>query len=184
MKAVSWKEDGQRKFWSEAHVSEDFDMSLRLQTQGYVQRVAGGGGDRCWRRGVVVWEWGRLFGSEVARFGSFGCYTLSSCNFLRSSWESVQSSNCVLVETFVHLTERCRNTEFSWLHVYSFIGRYATYTGAGFQEGVSLTCVDEVIRLRKYAYGACEMLLNKFKVRGPLLWVSLVIVYDDNPIAI
>lgn len=49
-----------------------------------------------------------------------------------------------------------------------FIGRYATYTGAGFQEGVSLTCVDEVIRLRKYAYGACEMLLNKFKVRGPL----------------
>lgn len=46
----------------------------------------------------------------------------------------------------------------------SFIGRYATYTGAGFQEGVSLSCVDEVIRLRKYAYGACEMLLNKFKV--------------------
>lgn len=45
-----------------------------------------------------------------------------------------------------------------------FIGRYATYTGAGFQEGVSLTCADEVIRLRKYAYGACEMLLNKFKV--------------------
>lgn len=47
---------------------------------------------------------------------------------------------------------------------HSFIGRYATYTGAGFQEGVSLSCVDEVIRLRKYAYGACEMLLNKFKV--------------------
>lgn len=45
-----------------------------------------------------------------------------------------------------------------------FIGRYATYTGAGFQEGVSLSCADEVIRLRKYAYGACEMLLNKFKV--------------------
>ena len=49
-------------------------------------------------------------------------------------------------------------------HDGSFIGRYATYTGAGFQEGVSLSCVDEVIRLRKYAYGACEMLLNKFKV--------------------
>lgn len=54
------------------------------------------------------------------------------------------------------------------LSVSSFIGRYATYTGAGFQEGVSLTCVDEVIRLRKYAYGACEMLLNKFKVRRVL----------------
>ncbi|CAN0247057.1 unnamed protein product [Ectocarpus fasciculatus] len=34
MKAVSWKEDGMTKFWSEAHVSEDFDMSLRLQTNG------------------------------------------------------------------------------------------------------------------------------------------------------
>ncbi|CAN0191276.1 unnamed protein product [Scytosiphon promiscuus] len=86
MKKVSWREDGMTKFWSEAHVSEDFDMSLRLQTQG-------------------------------------------------------------------------------------FIGRYATYTGPGFQEGVSLSCVDEVIRLRKYAYGACEMLLNKFKdwpCKGPI----------------
>lgn len=36
MKAVSWKEDGMTKFWSEAHVSEDFDMSLRLQTKGCV----------------------------------------------------------------------------------------------------------------------------------------------------
>lgn len=34
MKAVSWLEDGERKFWSESHVSEDFDMSLRLQTHG------------------------------------------------------------------------------------------------------------------------------------------------------
>ena len=59
--------------------------------------------------------------------------------------------------------------------IFRFIGRYATYTGAGFQEGVSLTCVDEVIRLRKYAYGACEMLLNKFKVRRylPLKGVGL-----------
>ncbi|CAN0449133.1 unnamed protein product, partial [Discosporangium mesarthrocarpum] len=33
---VSWVdgEDGSVKFWSESHVSEDFDMSLRLQTIG------------------------------------------------------------------------------------------------------------------------------------------------------
>ncbi|CAN0331229.1 unnamed protein product [Ascophyllum nodosum] len=86
MKAIAWEDDGMTKFWSESHVSEDLDMSLRLQTQGY-------------------------------------------------------------------------------------IGRYATYAGADFQEGVSLTCVDEVIRLRKYAYGACEILFNKFKhwpCRGPI----------------
>lgn len=82
VKEVSWvdKADGERKFWSEKHVSEDFDLALRLQARGY-------------------------------------------------------------------------------------IGRYCTYTGDGFQEGVSLTAADEVIRLRKYAYGSCEIMLNQFKVR-------------------
>lgn len=47
-----------------------------------------------------------------------------------------------------------------------YIGRYCTYTGEGFQEGVSLTAADEVIRLRKYAYGSCEIMLNKFTVRA------------------
>jgi cellulose synthase/poly-beta-1,6-N-acetylglucosamine synthase-like glycosyltransferase len=33
-------EDGYEKFWSESHVSEDFDMSLRLQCHGYLIRLA------------------------------------------------------------------------------------------------------------------------------------------------
>ncbi|ESZ96506.1 hypothetical protein SBOR_3128 [Sclerotinia borealis F-4128] len=33
-------EDGYEKFWSESHVSEDFDMSLRLQVNGYTIRYA------------------------------------------------------------------------------------------------------------------------------------------------
>ncbi|KAF8525029.1 glycosyl transferase family group 2-domain-containing protein [Hysterangium stoloniferum] len=32
--------DGKTKFWSEEHVSEDFDMSLRLQIKGYIIRWA------------------------------------------------------------------------------------------------------------------------------------------------
>ncbi|KAL5327520.1 hypothetical protein ACEPPN_005219 [Leptodophora sp. 'Broadleaf-Isolate-01'] len=32
--------DGQTKWWSDAHVSEDFDISLRLQMQGMVVRLA------------------------------------------------------------------------------------------------------------------------------------------------
>lgn len=31
-------EDGRLKFWSEAHVSEDFDMSVRMQIQNYIGR--------------------------------------------------------------------------------------------------------------------------------------------------
>lgn len=88
IREVSWvdSKDGERKFWSERHVSEDFDLALRLQARGY-------------------------------------------------------------------------------------IGRYCTYTGDGFQEGVSLTAADEVIRLRKYAYGSCEIMLNQFKkwpCQGPI----------------
>ena len=33
-------EDGYEKFWSESHVSEDFEMSLKLQCNGYIIRLA------------------------------------------------------------------------------------------------------------------------------------------------
>jgi hypothetical protein len=78
-------EDGYEKFWSESHVSEDFDMSLRLQVAGYSLR-------------------------------------------------------------------------------------YASYTGGGFQEGVSLTVYDELARWEKYAFGCNELLFHPLRlwiVRGP-----------------
>ncbi|CAM9329387.1 unnamed protein product [Chrysoparadoxa australica] len=80
MKELSWfdSEDQIQKFWSEAHVSEDFDMSLRMFSSGY-------------------------------------------------------------------------------------IGRYITYTGPSFKEGVSLTVHDEIIKLKKFGFGACEMIFNPFK---------------------
>lgn len=35
VREVSWvdSKDGERKFWSEKHVSEDFDLALRLQVR-------------------------------------------------------------------------------------------------------------------------------------------------------
>ncbi|KAI1333718.1 glycosyl transferase family group 2-domain-containing protein [Xylariaceae sp. FL0016] len=79
-------DDGYEKYWSEYHVSEDFDMALRLQCAGY--------------------------------------------------------------ET-----------------------RFASYTGEGFQEGVSLTVYDELARWEKYAYGCNELLFHPLKywiTRGPI----------------
>lgn len=32
--------DGKEKIWSDSHVSEDFDMALRLQMRGYIIRWA------------------------------------------------------------------------------------------------------------------------------------------------
>ncbi|KAL2162602.1 hypothetical protein VTH06DRAFT_6438 [Thermothelomyces fergusii] len=78
-------EDGYEKYWSESHVSEDFDISLRLQVAGYTLR-------------------------------------------------------------------------------------YASYTGDGFKEGVSLTVYDELARWEKYAYGCNELLFHPLRfwpVRGP-----------------
>lgn len=43
-----------------------------------------------------------------------------------------------------------------------FHGRYATYCGIGFQEGVSLNFHDEITRFEKYAFGCSELVLNPF----------------------
>eukprot|EP00877_Chromochloris_zofingiensis_P011428 jgi/Chrzof1/6539/Cz19g00110.t1 len=50
-------------------------------------------------------------------------------------------------------------------------GRYVMYTGEDFQEGVSLTYIDEIIKWRKFAYGACELLFNplpQWLFKGPI----------------
>jgi len=40
IQSISWEEDGMTKFWSDSHVSEDFDVSLRLQMNHFVVRLA------------------------------------------------------------------------------------------------------------------------------------------------
>ncbi|SPO23576.1 uncharacterized protein UTRI_02255 [Ustilago trichophora] len=52
-----------------------------------------------------------------------------------------------------------------------WVTRWATYSDYGFQEGVSLTYVDEVNRWRKYTYGIFELFLNplwRWPVQGPV----------------
>jgi hypothetical protein len=78
IKEVGFQEDGVVKYWSESHVSEDFDMSLRLQIQGYLIR-------------------------------------------------------------------------------------FVAYCGDGFQEGVSLSVYDEVMRWQKYSYGCSELVFHPLK---------------------
>jgi cellulose synthase/poly-beta-1,6-N-acetylglucosamine synthase-like glycosyltransferase len=40
VQAVSFEEDGMQKFWSDSHVSEDFDISLRMQMNKFIVRLA------------------------------------------------------------------------------------------------------------------------------------------------
>jgi len=49
------------------------------------------------------------------------------------------------------------------LYSLGYTARYITYTGTQFLEGVSLTCHDEIVKLRKFAYGSSELLFHPFK---------------------
>lgn len=65
-------EDGYEKFWSESHVSEDFDMSLRLQCDGYTIRLAAWANDE-FKEGVSLTVY-----DELARWEkyAYGCNEL------------------------------------------------------------------------------------------------------------
>ncbi|KAF4550630.1 Hypothetical protein D9617_16g014180 [Elsinoe fawcettii] len=41
IQSIAFEEDGRTKYWSENHVSEDFDVALRLQMQHFYVRMAG-----------------------------------------------------------------------------------------------------------------------------------------------
>ncbi|EST06923.1 hypothetical protein PSEUBRA_003722 [Kalmanozyma brasiliensis GHG001] len=94
------EEDGVRKVWSESHVSEDFDMALRLLMKGYVVR-------------------------------------------------------------------------------------WATYSNNEFEEGVSLTCDDELNRWQKYAFGCSELVFNRiwqWPYKGPFSKLFRTFLWSDAPL--
>ena len=64
--------DNREKYWSEATVSEDFDMALRLQTNGYLVRMGGYTGDG-FQEGVSLTVY-----DELARWEkyAYGCSEL------------------------------------------------------------------------------------------------------------
>jgi len=69
LQAVSYEdEDGYDKFWSESHVSEDFDMSLRLQISGYIIRLAAYTGDG-FKEGVSLTVYDEIARWEKYAFG-------------------------------------------------------------------------------------------------------------------
>lgn len=70
--AYDCPDDDREKYWSEATVSEDFDMALRLQTHGYLVRLAAYQGDG-FKEGVSLTVY-----DELARWEkyAYGCNEL------------------------------------------------------------------------------------------------------------
>ncbi|MCJ1373764.1 hypothetical protein MMC20_004993 [Loxospora ochrophaea] len=69
---IAYDDDGTEKYWSESTVSEDFDMALRLQSSGYILRLASYCGDG-FKEGVSLTVY-----DELARWEkyAYGCNEL------------------------------------------------------------------------------------------------------------
>lgn len=93
--------------------------------------------------------------------------------FLR--WSALQEVAAVDEEDGVHKfwSESTVSEDFEMalrLLLKGYTVRWATYSKGGFQEGVSLTCDDELNRWQKYAFGVSELLFRPLKQiwKGPM----------------
>ncbi|KAJ9112322.1 hypothetical protein QFC19_000742 [Naganishia cerealis] len=108
--------------------------------------------------------------------------------FLR--WAAVQDAAFVDPDDGItkQWNESCVSEDFDLslrIQMKGWTMRWASYTNGGFQEGVSLTAVDELNRWQKYAYGCSEMLFNpisKWFSRGPINRLFRLFVWSEIPI--
>ncbi|EPE08093.1 glycosyltransferase family 2 protein [Ophiostoma piceae UAMH 11346] len=149
-------EDGYEKFWSESHVSEDFDMSLRLQCDGYIIRLAAWAGEG-FKEGVSLTVY-----DELARWEkyAYGCNELLFHPIRKWLWKGPFTP---LFRKF--LLSRIRFT--SKITVISYIGTYYAIGAAWL-----LTTVNYFIM------GWFNGALDKYYVDSWQVWFSIIIVFN------
>jgi hypothetical protein len=148
-------EDGYDKFWSESHVSEDFDMSLRLQCQGYIIRLAAWAGDG-FKEGVSLTVYDELARWEKYAYG---------CNELLFHPMRMWIYKGPFTELFRRfLFSNIRFT--SKITIVSYIGTYYAIGAAW------------IMTLANYfAIGWYHGYLDKYYIDSWKVWFSIVIVF-------
>ncbi|KAK1244609.1 hypothetical protein MKX07_003408 [Trichoderma sp. CBMAI-0711] len=149
-------EDGYDKFWSESHVSEDFDMSLRLQCNGYIIRLAAWAGEG-FKEGVSLTVY-----DELARWEkyAYGCNELLFHPIRTWLWRGPFTP---LFRRF--LFSNIRFT--SKVTVISYIGTYYAIGAAWI-----LTAVNY------FVMGWFNGYLDKYYVDSWQVWFSIIIVFN------
>ncbi|RYP90909.1 hypothetical protein DL770_002986 [Monosporascus sp. CRB-9-2] len=149
-------EDGYEKFWSESHVSEDFDMSLRLQCDGYIIRLAAWAGEG-FKEGVSLTVY-----DELARWEkyAYGCNELLFYPVRMWLWKGPFTP---LFRKF--LFSNIRFT--SKVTVISYIGTYYAIGAAWI-----LTTVNY------FVMGWFNGYLDKYYVDSWQVWFSIIIVFN------
>lgn len=149
-------EDGNERFWSEAHVSEDFDMALRLQVEGYIVRMASWSGDG-FKEGVSLTIYDELTRWEKYAYG---------CNELvfhpvKDWWR--RGPITPLFRRFV----ASRMPLSSKLNITSYIGTYYAIGSAW------------IYTLANYvAVGLYNGYLDKWYVESWKIWLSIIVVFS------
>lgn len=149
-------EDGYEKFWSESHVSEDFDMSLRLQCRGYIIRLAAWAGDG-FKEGVSLTVY-----DELARWEkyAYGCNELLFHPIRTWLWRGPFTP---LFRRF--LFSNIRFT--SKITVVSYIGTYYAIGAAWIMTAVNY-----------FLMGWFNGYLDKYYVDSWQVWFSILIVFN------
>ncbi|PHH92996.1 hypothetical protein CDD83_2485 [Cordyceps sp. RAO-2017] len=154
---VSYRdEDGYDKFWSESHVSEDFDMSLRLQCSGYIIRLAAWAGEG-FKEGVSLTVY-----DELARWEkyAYGCNELLFHPIRTWLWRGPFTP---LFRRF--LFSNIRFT--SKITVVSYIGTYYAIGAAWIMTAVNY-----------FLMGWFNGYLDKYYVDSWQVWFSIIIVFN------
>jgi len=153
---VSYRdEDCYDKFWSESHVSEDFDMSLRLQVNGYIIRLAAWAGDG-FKEGVSLTVY-----DELARWEKYA-YGCNELLFNPIRFWLIKGPFTHLFNTF--LFSNIRFT--SKITIISYIGTYYAIGAAW------------ILTLANYfAIGWFNGYLDKYYLNSWNVWFGLVVVF-------
>ncbi|KAI0173685.1 glycosyl transferase family group 2-domain-containing protein [Hypoxylon sp. FL1284] len=149
-------EDGYEKFWSESHVSEDFDMSLRLQCNGYIIRLAAWAGEG-FKEGVSLTVY-----DELARWEkyAYGCNELLFHPIRKWLWRGPFTP---LFRRFIFSNIRLT----SKITIISYIGTYYAIGAAWI-----LTTVNYFIM------GWYNGLLDKYYLDSWQVWFSIILVFN------
>ncbi|KAI1087920.1 glycosyl transferase family group 2-domain-containing protein [Rostrohypoxylon terebratum] len=149
-------EDGYEKFWSESHVSEDFDMSLRLQCSGYIIRLAAWAGEG-FKEGVSLTVY-----DELARWEkyAYGCNELLFHPIRKWIWKGPFTP---LFRRF--LFSNIRFT--SKVTIIAYIGTYYAIGAAWIMTSINY-----------FIMGWFNGYLDKYYIDSWQVWFSIIIVFN------
>lgn len=149
-------EDRYDKFWSESHVSEDFDMSLRLQVNGYTIRLAAWAGEG-FKEGVSLTVY-----DELARWEKYA-YGCNELLFNPIRFWITRGPFTPLFRKF--LFSNIRFT--SKITIISYIGTYYAIGAAWIMTTANY-----------FAVGWFNGYLDKYYVDSWKVWFSIILVFN------